>query len=208
MSALPWQPIADDLPDWPRQKNLRYEKVKSPLAVLGSSYRIAANTRIVRTFVKLEAKQMKIFLPLLIGLFSLPVSMSAYQAIAQTSEQENIIAIKLSTEISRAIEKRQGGRQLQEKVIRRMSECSFMFAVLEKKDFSQQAKNGFTRAHNITLHLIPMISNGISRDRIEQIAAQGRKSFIELSKRNDKKELDLLLRDCRLDENSVRYLVN
>jgi hypothetical protein len=162
---------------------------------------------LIERFFKLEVKQMTRISPLLIGAFSMLILILATHANAQISKQENDIAIKLSKEINRAIKERQGGLKLQEKVVLRVSECLFMFGRLAKEDFNQKAKDGFKRGYERALHLIPMIANGISRDRVGKIAEQGRQSFVELSKRNDKKEVGLLLRDCKLDENSVHYLV-
>lgn len=133
------------------------------------------------------------FVALQIGIFLTASS----QADAQLSKRDKQrIAVVLTAEINRAINERTEFG-LREKVVRRMSECGLVFAIL-----SAQAKDGEPRARframaDISVDVGSRISGTMSVDRFKQIANLAKSAVDEMMKRRDEKETLLFLRNCK-----------
>jgi hypothetical protein len=126
-------------------------------------------------------------------------------AIAQPTEQEkHETAVKLSAEITRAIKKRDDG-ELQQKTVRRMAECAFIYSMTSNQDMDANSKYDAALAAEISREILARISIGLSADLFTKIVSEANKSLIDMSKRQDTEWLFRLLKNCKLfhDPNQI-----
>lgn len=104
---------------------------------------------------------------------------------------------ELATEINRAVQKRATSPDLKDKVIRRISECAFIYGTLSKVGPDTETKQKLSEAADISLDVMVLVAKDISMDRYKLIVNSAKNSIVQLMKRQEKKELASLLRSCK-----------
>lgn len=115
---------------------------------------------------------------------------------AQTTNQHQIAAV-LSSRILHSIRRHHGGAALQEKTIRRMAECALIYRVLSKQAPDQNAKRGAALISEISKDILFQISAGVSMDEFKKLSKEAHDLVIGMSKPQNKRILDWLLKDCK-----------
>lgn len=118
-------------------------------------------------------------------------------ATAQPSEQEkHEMAVRLSKEITQTIKKR-GDLELQQKAVRRMAECAFVYGMASKQDTDANSKYDAALAAEISRLVLVRISVGLTVDLYTKIVSEADKSVLDASKREDTESFLRLLRNCK-----------
>ena len=144
-------------------------------------------------------KTYSIRFPIIFILVSICVFLfGASDASAELTKQEiQRIAPKLSAAINRVIEKHQGGIELREKAIRRLSECSTITGIMSKQKGDAETNARLWSFANLYLEVSVLLASEISLDRYKQIVDVAHDTVMKMPERNDKKELFLLLKNCK-----------
>jgi hypothetical protein len=139
--------------------------------------------------------QSKLYYGLITGITA--ASFFSSIAFSQLSKQDKRgISEHLVATINRGINKYQSKASLREKVVRRMAECAFIYRTLSK-EVEGETKIQFLDAGEISHEVLALVSDQVDMDRYKAIVSSAMSGMVEMSKRQNKRELFLLLRSCK-----------
>jgi len=117
---------------------------------------------------------------------------------ADLSKQEkHEAATALAAEINRAISRHQTPMDLRDRVMHRVSECNFVHNLASRNASDLDTRRRSADVHDISLEVLILLFSGINMDRYKAIVDSSGDSVVQIFKRQDEKQLRLLLRNCR-----------
>jgi hypothetical protein len=114
-----------------------------------------------------------------------------------TPEEKQRVVATLTSEINRTIQKYQSVPEIRDKVVRRVSECAFLFKTLGGASPDPELKKSLADASDVSLEVMVLLAAAMPMDRYKAIVNGAHDFIIQMSKRQDRKELSLLLRNCK-----------
>src|SRR5260370_21106695 len=114
-----------------------------------------------------------------------------------TPQEKQWVVTTLTSEINTAIQKQQSVPYLRDKVVRRVSECAFLFKTLGNASPDPALKKSLAEASDVSLEVMVLLAAAMPMDRYKTIVNEAHDSIVQISKRQDRKELSLLLRNCK-----------
>jgi hypothetical protein len=123
--------------------------------------------------------------------------MAAAVAAQLTPQEKQRVIATLTSEINRAIQKYPSVPEIRDKVVRRVSECAFLFKTLEGASPEPEFKKSLADASDVSREVMVLLAAAMPLDRYKAIVNGAHDSIIQMSKRQDRKELSLLLRNCK-----------
>lgn len=128
------------------------------------------------------------------GLFLFIGTVSGAQLTPQ--EKQRVVAA-LTNEINKAIQKYQSVPDIRDRVVRRMAECAFLLGTMGKSSPDPELKVTLADVSGVSLEVAVYLAKAMEMEHYKALVNAAGDSIALMSKRQDRKELSLLMRNCK-----------